>query len=91
MAQHPRLGQDSPAHVLTTKDYYQYIAQYVVAESPNHTIVQIHDMADQEQGINTEESRKRRHEEDGSANGRRKCAGVEQKPQNDGFWNCCIQ
>jgi len=53
MAQHPRLGHNSPVNVLT-KYCYQNIAQHVFAEWANHTINQIHDMAEQEREIEIE-------------------------------------
>jgi len=47
MARHPRLGQDSPAHVLPA-ELYTYITQCVVAEHLNHTAEEIHAIAEQE-------------------------------------------
>jgi ankyrin repeat protein len=46
MAQHKRLGSDSPANVLPNEMFY-HIAQFVISGFPNNTIEQIHEIAEQ--------------------------------------------
>jgi len=58
MAQHSRLGQNSPARVLP-ENCRREIAQHVVAEWANHTIDRVHDMAEQEREIEIERNQQR--------------------------------